>query len=276
MEDHYKIQILQNIEHIGTSPRITTNLLKFVNRDDMDLNKIARLIMEEPTICAQVLKTANSAYFYRGRRINGIVNAVVHLGLDNIKKIVFAVEIIGIFNAFMENTDFNESDFWKHSLAGAMLAAEIGLRSGDRDTETLYCAGLLRNIGVLAVRQFLPAEFEATMKKAAEQRISFKRACKETIGMHHREIAYLICTRWDLPDIVNRTISDADRDSSGKEIIKKNKSVIDMADAILAEKSYALWDKYYEPTAPVNVDLMNSLYPVISENVNILYNELWS
>jgi HD-like signal output (HDOD) protein len=276
MEDHFKIQILQNIEHIGTSPRVTANLLRLANQNDMDLNKIARLIMEEPTICAQVLKAANSAYFYRGRRISGIVNAVVHLGLDNIKKIVFAVEIIGVFNAYMENIDFNESDFWKHSLTGAMLAAEISLQNRGRDTETLYCAGLLRNIGVLAIRQFMPAEFQAIMEKIAKQALSFKRACKETLGMDHREIAYFICHRWDLPDIVNRTISEADFGISGIEIIEKNKAIINMADAILASKNFAMWDKYYEPVISTDQELADALFPAILENVNGLYYELWS
>jgi len=54
------------------------------------MNDVVKIILEDPTICAQILKVANSAYYYRGERINNMTSAVVHLGLENVRRILLA------------------------------------------------------------------------------------------------------------------------------------------------------------------------------------------
>jgi len=110
------------------------------------------------------------------------------------------IELIGVFKANSVMTFFNEVNFWKHSVAGALLASELGASTKGSDTENTYLCGLLRNVGVLAIRQFLPKEFYQIYELIGKKNLSFKTASKESIGIDHREITHLLCMRWNLPD----------------------------------------------------------------------------
>jgi len=95
--------------------------------------------------------------------IKTIKHAVTHLGLANIKSIIFAIEILGTFKGRLASDKFSDVDFWKHSIAGGIIASntpglwECGFRLG-------LFGRLLRNLGVLAIRQFMPGEFDKILE----------------------------------------------------------------------------------------------------------------
>lgn len=271
---HHRLQIIQSIEHIGTSPRISMKIMREVDSLDTDMNQVAQLIRDDPTICAQVLKIANSAYFTRGERINSVVLAVVKLGLENIKKILFAIEIIGVFKGQLSPARFSEESFWKHSIAGGTLAADIGKTRSFKDDEILYLAGILRNIGVLVIRQFMPAEFEAILMLMEHGKMTFGNAAKEIVGLNHREIAYLIGMRWNLPEGIVFSIGEKDGNTKESEPISLIRSTLLAADSILTVKKYAQWDPYSLATADLKGIDVDAVWEKSFAQVEKLYQDL--
>jgi len=275
MEIFFRNQIIQNIEHIGTSPELSIKILQAVERPDVNMNDVVKIILEEPTICAQILKVANSAYYYRGERINNITGAVVHLGLENVRRILLAVELIGVFRANSVLTFFNEINFWKHSVAGGLLASELSSSSKKNDTESSYLCGLLRNIGVLAIRQFLPKEFYQIYEMIGKKNVPFKTASKESIGIDHREITHLLCMRWNLPDKIIRVLSELEKRDEARENVSDITRDIDLADALLSIKGINEWDPFYKPVCAVKDELIMEKADRILAQVEKMQQQLW-
>jgi HD-like signal output (HDOD) protein len=275
MDIFFRNQIIQNIEHIGTSPEFSLKIMEAMNSADVTMYDVVKLILEDPSICAQVLKVANSPYYYRGERISTMTGAVVHLGLDNIRKILFAIEMIGLFKANSVLTYFDEKNFWKHSVSGALLASELGVSAGIRNTESVYLCGLLRNIGVLAIRQFLPKEFYLIYELISKKNMPFKKASKETIGIDHREITYLLCMRWNLPDNI---IGVMGRLENKEEDIGKPEEVvtlINLADAVLSAKGTNDWDPFFVPESVVEDKALLEKCETILAQVEIIQQQIW-
>ncbi|MBN2035338.1 MAG: HDOD domain-containing protein [Chitinispirillaceae bacterium] len=275
MEIFFRNQIIQNIEHIGTSPELSLKVLEAVNRSDVEMNEVVKIILEEPTISAQLLRVANSPFYYRGERISSISGAVVHLGLETVRRILFAIEMIGIFKANSVMTFFNEVNFWKHSVAGALLAAEIIDSSKSDDKEMVYLCGLLRNIGVLAIRQFLPREFHQIHELIGKKSMSFSAASKETIGIDHREITYLLSMRWNLPDRLLTAMSELENKEPGKEPFLDIAWAVNRADAVLAAKGVNEWDPFYRPVCGVDDERVMEKAEQVLDQVEEMQQQLW-
>lgn len=275
-EANFRVQIIQNIEHIGTSPALSLKIMEEVNKSDADLTTITSLLMDDPTICAQVLKVANSTYFCTRERITTVSQAVINLGLENIKQILFAIEIIGVFRADFSTKKFKDELFWRHSIATGFLAVEIG--NGKKytvDPETLYITGILRNIGVLAVRQFLPAEFNAIIERMERNRIDFRAASQEVIGINHHEIGYLIGIKWNLPEDVVNSLGENLLNCSGIEKALQIRTVIGTVEAMLAAKQYSPWDPFCKYRTEIDLENMDELCNKVFDQVDLLYQKLW-
>jgi HD-like signal output (HDOD) protein len=57
--------------------------------------KIGVMIQADPALVAKVLRVCNSAYFSGGREISDIRAAVLRLGIDTLRRIVLAAEVMG-------------------------------------------------------------------------------------------------------------------------------------------------------------------------------------
>lgn len=275
-DQNFRIQIIQNIEHIGTSPALSLKIMQEVNRFDADLTTITSLLMDDPTICAQVLKVANSTYFATRERIVSVSQAVINLGLENIKQILFAIEIIGVFRADFSTKKFKEELFWRHSIAAGFLAIEIGhAKKYPIDAETLYITGILRNIGVLAVRQFLPAEFDAIINLMERKRTDFKAASQDVIGINHREIGYLIGIKWNLPEDIVNSLGESDLKDSSLGKAMQIRTVMQTVDAMLAAKQYSPWDPFCKYQEKIDLENMDERCEKVFAQVDLLYQKLW-
>jgi HD-like signal output (HDOD) protein len=270
-------QIFLNIEHIGTPPGISLKLFEKTNSPDFNIDEMASMISRDATIAALVLKTANSVHFSRGNRIMNIKHAIVHLGAFNINRLLFAIEMLGVFRGHGSSKSFTEADFWSHTLAGAHLASKYAVFKKSCDADIAYIAGLLRNIGVLAIRQFAPREFERMLLLQTLEKASFERLSEFVLGMNHRELAYTIGLKWNLPAVIINSIRSTGVVSENVKQINAVREAILFADELLHVAKYCLWDYFYMPG---NFDFhdipVESLFNETKEMVEKMMNEFWS
>ncbi|HAJ80725.1 MAG TPA: hypothetical protein DCO75_13250 [Fibrobacteres bacterium] len=238
-------QIIFNIEHIGTPKGISFKLIQKTSGDAYDAEDLANLLLQEPTICAQILKVSNSALFSRGQPIKTIKHAVTQLGLANIKSIIFAIEILGEFKWRFSSEKFNEVDFWKHSIAGGIIASKYARTSGMYDPDLFYIAAILRNLGVLAIRQFMPNEFSHILSLMEQAQTSFGIASKAILNATHREIIYMIGLRWNLPSVIINAINDGVNPKKIGNVSMEIRKAIAFADDILHVSGFCVWDRFF-------------------------------
>jgi len=239
-------KIILNIEHLGTPHKVSLKLLEKSSKD-IEIDEIASDIGKDATVSALILKAANSVHFSRRQRFKTIKTAVVHIGIENIKKLLFAVEMLGIFKANCYSSTFSETDFWKHTLAGAFLASQYSTFKKTFDPDLAYVAALLRNIGVLAIRHFTPDDFENILKLQIGKHSSFNKVSEAVLGTSYKEIGYMIGLRWNLPRAIIESIKETvNPHEITAEIMAIRESIL-FADELLHVTKYCVWDVNYLP-----------------------------
>ncbi|HWC00262.1 MAG TPA: HDOD domain-containing protein [Bryobacteraceae bacterium] len=144
------------LENLPPFPAVAARLLQVVSKRDVHLSEIGKFISAEPVLAAEVLQIANSALFGLECQVKSITQAIMILGLERIK----GISLTRAFGSYLRPALRIESlhRCWQNSLAGALLAEKVA-RSCGIDADVSYTAGLLRDIGRLALLVKYPIPF---------------------------------------------------------------------------------------------------------------------
>jgi HD-like signal output (HDOD) protein len=245
MDEYHLLHTIDNAEHIGSAPNIAIALSSAIEDPNFNSAKAAYYINMDPTIAALVLKVANSAFYSRGQAIKSVSQAITHLGLDTVKKLVFAIEMIGKYRCDYPYTSFDYPLFWKNIIAVAMLSDAIAVFTNFPDSDSSYLAGLLSSIGLLFMRQYYPYLFKQVLDNCKRNEVSFAKSADSIWFYDHKFLSYLIGIRWGLPDRVIFGFKECLR--SKDPLVPHVYNHVYLAETILHMKNHAVWDMFFEP-----------------------------
>lgn len=173
------------------------SLLGMMNEPDVSFATLEEAIAHEPLLIARVLQTANSAFFMRRNKVEDIGQALAYLGLDGFKQVLVQL----IFQNLATRYFANQEERLKHSEAVAHLAVKLAERK-TRDAVLLgkvRVAGLLHDIGALAMQFCFPEEYAKVQKFQREKNCTIIMAERKYFGLDHCEIGTKLCFEWGLP-----------------------------------------------------------------------------
>lgn len=268
MDEYHLLHTIDNAEHIGSAPNIAIALSSAIEDPNFNSAKAAYYINMDPTIAALVLKVANSGFYSRGQAIKSVPMAITHLGIDTVKKLAFAIEMIGKYRCDYPYTSFDYTLFWKNIIAVAMLSDAIAVFTNFPDPDSSYLAGLLSNIGLLFMRQYYPYLFKQVLDNCKRNEVSFAKSAESIWFYDHKFLSYLIGIRWGLPDRVIFGFKECLR--SKDPLVPHVYNHVYMAETILHMKNHAVWDMFFEPAE----DSLFAQYQIDKEVMDRLANDI--
>ena len=82
---------IDKVKSLPPAPRILPELLTLLRQDDVDSDRVVKLIAFDPAITAAVLRLCNSAYFAGASPASDLQEAVTRLGFKQVYQLVAAV-----------------------------------------------------------------------------------------------------------------------------------------------------------------------------------------
>lgn len=153
-------------------PQALLQILDLSERDDVGLSEIGAVVSQDPGLAAKVLSTANSAYFSRGRPINSIDQCLSIMGAAQVRRIALNQSVAELFGRFQKSGGFDMRYFWYHVLCVAITSRELARRLDYPHVDEAYLAGLLHDVGQLALLSVAPDQYLPIFKSATgEQRL---------------------------------------------------------------------------------------------------------
>jgi HD-like signal output (HDOD) protein len=189
-----RFEVLEKLESLPSLNSVVLEFLELSRREYFTAKDYEAVISKDQALVARVLKQANSGLYGRSRSIHSIPEAVVLIGLESLKKIVFAVSTEGMIRHSLPNYDYlRDQGFWMHSLGIALTSRVLSEMSPacPLRSEEIFVAGLLHDIGKLVIDEFLPPFFGKRVSREMEI---------EAVGLDHSELAEYILKQWNLPE----------------------------------------------------------------------------
>ncbi len=182
---------------------VAVKLLGVAADENASLQEIAKLLSLDPALAGKVLRMANSGMFGRRVAIKSILHAIAMLGLRAVSQIAITA---AISHGLPRRTSPWVRDWWRHSIATALIAEHVGASKLDYDFG--YTAGLLHAIGQLALFQYAPQEYPKLVSTAYADGADLMECERAWFGANHAELGGLMLLEWDLPADLHRAVAD--------------------------------------------------------------------
>jgi len=188
-----------------TLPASAVRILELSKGDDSEVEEIADAVMTDKVLTARMIRLVNSAFWGLRRQVTSIREAIVYLGLHQIRSIVLTTTLFNTFES--KNPEFDISHIWEHGLGCAMIARKIAKMAGYKDFEKAYIAGLMHDIGKVILSQYSLQEYDRVLDKVKEGACTFYEAENEILGINHTDFAAWFKSEWGFADELAEVIA---------------------------------------------------------------------
>jgi putative nucleotidyltransferase with HDIG domain len=183
---------VRRLKRVPTLPRLLERILATFDDPEVDLNYLAELIEVDQSLASQLLRVANSAFYSTEGATNRIDAALMKLGTAVTRSVVLTT-------AVLDPRSVRLPGFWEHSLGCAVAAGAIAKVTHAAEPEVVVAAGLMHDLGKVALFQTAPEAFEHCVTCAAQQSRPLREVEREVLGADHAEIASWFLESWKFP-----------------------------------------------------------------------------
>ncbi len=202
--------ILQQLNSLPTLPAVATRLLQLTVQGDTHADEVVKLIECDPALTSKIISLSTDASKDINRHVpTSVGKAVMLLGFESIRNAVLSIKVIETFGGDVSEggSQFNRTEFWKHSLAVACAAKRIAvLIDSQLDPEDAFMCGLLHDLGKVALDECLPKSYARVVEITEASVCNISDIERKILGIDHATVGKRLAERWHLPAIVVETI----------------------------------------------------------------------
>jgi putative nucleotidyltransferase with HDIG domain len=199
--------VVSQMDRLPSMPILYDKIVKLLNSPDASMRKVGEIISMDMGMTAKVLQLVNSAYFGLRRHINTPVEAVIYLGMEQVKALVLSVHIF----SQAELKGFSPTylkDLWDHSFLTGMYARLISQQEGleKSDVDIAFTAGVLHDVGKLIFISNFPDKYATVLDTAKKERLPVFESELRTFNASHSQIGAYLLGIWGLPDKITEAV----------------------------------------------------------------------
>jgi putative nucleotidyltransferase with HDIG domain len=199
-------EIFKRLNNLPTLPNIARSLLQMTVEENVQVDDVVRLVEADPASTARLLRIVNSSYSGLNGKVTSINRAVVLLGFNGIRNALLSVQIFNIFGKDARDKNSVIFELWKHALAVACASELVAENTGGILPEDAFTAGLLHDIGKIALYFVAPDEYRQVVALVTDEGLEISDAEKRIFKMNHATAGRFLAEKWGLPEALAQSI----------------------------------------------------------------------
>ena len=238
-------------------PQAAAKLLEASKDEKTSLADLSKIVETDPGISVRVLEIVNSAMYGLKRKITALSEAVVFLGLDEIKKLAIGMTVFEKLFKTGRAEKFDRLLFWRHCISVAVLSMEIAKETRYPDPEEAYIAGLLHDIGKVLLDiqgQVNYGDLINELENTADLVIEKERSL---LGLGHDDVGAFFCSLWKLPEKLSMAVKYHHQPFEHLGLTHEEKhliSIVSAADFLCWTQGIGSFDIIRPPILPPEVE----------------------
>lgn len=186
-------------------PSIVYELNELLANPMSSADQMAQVINKSPSLTALLLKIVNSSFYGLPSKVDRVSLAVTMIGTRELSALALGISILSMFKNIPRSL-LNMRFFLQHSLACGIVSRMLAAQKTMRQTEQMFTAGLLHDLGRLILFIYFPDEALGILRHSLEKGICLHTAEKKLLGCDHAQIGKYLLNRWRLPLILENTV----------------------------------------------------------------------
>jgi HD-like signal output (HDOD) protein len=175
---------------------VAVSLMRLFNREDVEIQDIVRLVSADVALSSQLLAMANSPIFGVQTSIRDLQHAITVLGTDRTKALATTLAMRSFVSDAPKTPVLGR--IWRHGIATAVIA-EVLAPSYGRSKDLAHVAGILHDIGRIALLAAYPKQYGELAIRTHENTDSILVAERQQFGLDHCQAGKLLSESWRFP-----------------------------------------------------------------------------
>ncbi|MCB9623969.1 MAG: HDOD domain-containing protein [Sandaracinus sp.] len=234
-------RLTEAIEQLPSIPIVAHRVGELAHDPQQDARSIAEVMKGDPALTAKVLRIVNSPYYAIPGGVTDVARAISFLGFSALQQLVLTVSVFDTLDVRSTRGRL----LFRHCVAAAAASEAIAQIVGHPSPHECFTAGLLHDLGHLAILQVDHDEDPETH--------AVSQATHEMVGDK-------LATKWRFPVALRAAIGAHHCPTeSGEQFAKPQRVLIDvtaLADTISRRSGYGTHD---EETPKLPTDVLHRL-----------------
>lgn len=200
-------ELVSKASNLISLPEISLRVNELANDPNSTAEDMGKVISQDPALVVRMLKIANSAYYGLSTEVDTITRAIAVLGTNKIRDLVLSTSTSQAFEGIPNNL-ITMQDFWHHSLYCGLLAQILSKKCKKANTESIFIAGLLHDIGQLLMFNQLPEKSHEAILLLMEGTADLDtfEAERHVFGFDHMQVGAELIKNWKLSPVLQECV----------------------------------------------------------------------
>ncbi|MDD2709144.1 MAG: HDOD domain-containing protein [Verrucomicrobiae bacterium] len=194
--DPYKL--VDDAPNVPSLPLVYEELNQAINDPSSSSTTIGDVIGKDAGLAARLLRIANSALYSFPSRIDTISQAIIVIGIQQLRDLTLGTSVIELFEGISIEL-VNMDSFWRHSIACGICARVLATYRREANVERYFVAGLLHDIGRLIMYLKLPDHASESLIRCKTSGELMYKVEREFMECDHCDIGSALLQHWKLP-----------------------------------------------------------------------------
>ncbi|MEN3043558.1 MAG: HDOD domain-containing protein [Fervidobacterium sp.] len=191
-------ELISSITEIPTPDIVVQQIISTASNPNTSAKELEKVISMDIGLSTKILKLVNSAYYGLPRKITKLSEAVVIVGFKTVRNLALSVFTYSVLHS--KTTFIDHDRLWSHFMATAIFSEQIAKDVGYMNREEVFLAGMMHDVGKLALDLILPAYiFELANVSKKMERPMFIIEYENSFE-NHMEIGEELLRHWKFPE----------------------------------------------------------------------------
>lgn len=199
-EESQSARIVKSLDSLPTLPIVALRIGEVVHGKNVSVQQVADILRTDPATSAKLLRLVNSPYFGIPGGVNDVARAIPFVGFNTLYQLVLSISVLDALGS--KNGPFDIKALWIHSLTVATAARELATEVRNTDAGGCFTAGLLHDMGKIALAKIEGEKLAQAFAIAKETGISVE-AAEQSLGLvPHDKIGGKLAKAWKFPALL--------------------------------------------------------------------------
>ncbi|MBC7978648.1 MAG: HDOD domain-containing protein [Myxococcales bacterium] len=197
MPEELSNEALRTLDSLPTLPVVALRIGEVVHSKNASVQQVADVLRSDPATSAKLLRLVNSPYFGIPGGVSDVARAIPFIGFNTLYQLVLSITVFDTLRIGVVGID--PRGLWTHSLTVATAARELAQEVRFNDPGACFTAGLLHDMGKIALAKLSPDKLIATVETMRSDGVSQEVAEKQHGVMPHDRVGSRLARLWKFP-----------------------------------------------------------------------------
>jgi HD-like signal output (HDOD) protein len=201
------LDMIKKSAAVPSMPQLVLRFIEVMQDPEFEYEDLAGVMAADPGTVSEVLRLCNSALFGVRQKVASLRQALTLLGPTRTRSLLLGRYLVDTVSQKRAG-GLDMAYVWRRSLAGAVVASRLAELTGIRESDEVFIAALLADIGIPILAETFPDRYAPIVERIRPNGKPFtpeeeRRAVEAT----HGEVSAMVLAHWTLPDLVCQAVN---------------------------------------------------------------------